>query len=46
MSTGIECTEIRWNPDTGCDTISPGRDHCYARTFARRLTVHLKIGMQ
>jgi protein gp37 len=35
--TGIEWTEVTWNPVTGCDTISPGCDHCYARTLARRL---------
>jgi protein gp37 len=33
----IEWTGITWNPVTGCDTISPGCDHCYARTLARRL---------
>lgn len=26
-----------WNPTTGCDRISPGCDHCYALTMARRL---------
>src|SRR6185503_17775774 len=26
-----------WNPATGCDRLSPGCDHCYARTMARRL---------
>ncbi|NKQ52215.1 phage Gp37/Gp68 family protein [Amycolatopsis sp. K13G38] len=26
-----------WNPTTGCDRVSPGCDHCYALTFARRL---------
>ena len=35
--TGIEWTQATWNPVTGCDTISPGCDHCYARTLARRL---------
>lgn len=33
-TTGIEWTEVTWNPVTGCDRISPG---CYAPTFARRL---------
>lgn len=38
MSTSkIEWTETTWNPVTGCDTISPGCDHCYARALARRL---------
>jgi protein gp37 len=35
--TGIEWTETTWNPTTGCDRISPGCDHCYALTLARRL---------
>ena len=26
-----------WNPTTGCDRISPGCDHCYALTLAKRL---------
>ena len=33
----IEWTGITWNPVTGCDRISPGCDHCYALTLARRL---------
>lgn len=39
MSTGskIEWTETTWNPTTGCDRISPGCDHCYALTLAKRL---------
>src|SRR5689334_20305350 len=35
--TAIEWTEVTWNPTTGCDRISPGCDHCYALTLARRL---------
>lgn len=35
--TGIEWTEATWNPTTGCDRTSPGCDHCYALTLARRL---------
>ena len=35
--TTIEWTEQTWNPTTGCDRISPGCDHCYALTMARRL---------
>jgi len=41
--TGIEWTRsddgtagATWNPVTGCDDVSPGCDHCYARTFAER----------
>lgn len=39
MSSGskIEWTEVTWNPTTGCDRISPGCDHCYALTMAKRL---------
>jgi len=33
----IEWTEATWNPTTGCDRISPGCDHCYAQTLAKRL---------
>ncbi|MFC9916256.1 DUF5131 family protein [Streptomyces sp. NPDC127197] len=35
--TAIEWTEVTWNPTTGCDRISPGCDHCYALTLAKRL---------
>jgi protein gp37 len=34
--SAIEWTEATWNPVTGCDRISPGCAHCYARTFAER----------
>lgn len=33
----IEWTEATWNPVTGCDWVSPGCDHCYARTLAKRM---------
>lgn len=35
-NSSIEWTEATWNPVTGCDRISPGCAHCYARTFAER----------
>lgn len=35
--SAIEWTEATWNPTTGCDKTSPGCDHCYALTMARRL---------
>lgn len=35
--TGIEWTEVTWNPTTGCDRISPGCANCYALTMAKRL---------
>lgn len=33
----IEWTDATWNPTTGCDRTSPGCDHCYALTLAKRL---------
>ena len=33
----IEWTDATWNPVTGCDRISPGCQHCYALTLAKRL---------
>jgi protein gp37 len=35
--SSIEWTQATWNPTTGCDQTSPGCDHCYALTLARRL---------
>ncbi|MBL1079490.1 phage Gp37/Gp68 family protein [Nocardia sp. 2] len=35
--TGIEWTQVTWNPVTGCDRISTGCDHCYALAMAKRL---------
>ena len=39
MSNGsrIEWTDATWNPTTGCRKVSPGCDHCYAATLAKRL---------
>jgi protein gp37 len=37
FGTGIEWTEVTWNPTTGCDRISPGCDNCYALALAKRL---------
>ncbi len=34
--SAIEWTDATWNPVTGCTEVSPGCDHCYARTFAER----------
>jgi protein gp37 len=36
-STGIEWTEVTWNPSTGCDRVSPGCENCYALAMAKRL---------
>lgn len=35
--SSIEWTETTWNPVTGCNKVSPGCDHCYAETLAKRL---------
>lgn len=35
--TAIEWTEVTWNPTTGCRKVSPGCNHCYAATLAKRL---------
>jgi len=34
--SAIEWTESTWNPVTGCDEVSPGCAHCYAKAFAER----------
>src|SRR6266496_5511078 len=36
QNTAIEWTDATWNPVTGCTEVSPGCDHCYAKTFAER----------
>lgn len=33
----IEWTEATWNPVTGCDPVSSGCNHCYAKRLALRL---------
>lgn len=35
--SGIEWTELTWNPTTGCDKMSIGCDNCYALKLAKRL---------
>jgi protein gp37 len=35
--TGIQWTEVTWNPTTGCDRFSAGCDNCYALALAKRL---------
>ncbi|TFW10426.1 phage Gp37/Gp68 family protein [Oxalobacteraceae bacterium OM1] len=35
--TGIEWTEMTWNPVTGCIKVSQGCKHCYAEKMAKRL---------
>lgn len=34
--SAIEWTDATWNPVTGCTQVSPGCDHCYAKTIAER----------
>jgi protein gp37 len=36
QTSAIEWTEATWNPVTGCDQVSPGCAHCYAKAFAER----------
>jgi len=36
QKTKIPWAQMSWNPVTGCDPISPGCAHCYARSFAER----------
>jgi protein gp37 len=38
--SAIEWTQATWNPVTGCDPISPGCQHCYALTLAKRAQGH------
>ena len=35
--TGIEWTDVTWNPATGCTKVSAGCKNCYADALARRL---------
>jgi protein gp37 len=37
VKSSIEWTEATWNPSTGCDSISPGCENCYAERMAYRL---------
>lgn len=36
QKTGIEWTDVTWNPVTGCDKVSQGCKNCYAERFAER----------
>lgn len=42
-NSGIEWTDHTFNPWWGCTEVSPGCDHCYARTFAQRLHPNLTL---
>jgi protein gp37 len=39
-NTPIEWTDSTWSPVTGCTEVSPGCDHCYAKTIAERFRGH------
>ena len=45
--TGIEWTNVTWNPVTGCTKITRGCDFCYAERFSERFrgvpAIHLKM---
>lgn len=36
LNSKIEWTDSTWNPTTGCTPVSPGCDHCYAKTLTER----------
>lgn len=38
MKTGIEWTDVTWNPMTGCTKLSAGCDNCYAYVVAQKKT--------
>jgi protein gp37 len=42
-NSGIEWTDHTFNPWWGCSEVSPGCDHCYARTLAKRLHPDLDL---
>ncbi len=42
-STKIEWTDHTFNPWTGCTKVTPGCDHCYAESWAKR-SGHVKWG--
>ena len=43
QNSGIEWTDHTFNPWWGCSEVSPGCDHCYARTLAKRLHPNLEL---
>lgn len=44
QKTGIEWTDVTWNPVTGCTRVSAGCDNCYAATLAERLLKPIYLG--
>jgi len=43
-TTGIEWTDRTWNPTTGCDKVSPGCTHCYAKALTKRFPANFPNG--
>ena len=43
MSTLISWSDEVWNPTTGCDQVSPGCAHCYAKLLASRYRQNPKM---
>ena len=41
--TSIEWTDATWNPVTGCSTVSPGCDNCYAIRVSHRLAANPNV---
>jgi len=42
--TGIEWTELTWNPLRGCSRVSEGCRHCYAERMAARFSGDIDLG--
>lgn len=45
-NTSILWTEKTWNPVTGCQPVSAGCAHCYARTVTQRFRQHFPRGFR
>ncbi|WP_020498627.1 DUF5131 family protein [Sciscionella marina] len=43
---GGQIETVTWNPTSGCDTVSPGCERCYALIFAKRLKAMGNPGYQ
>ena len=41
--TGIEWTQVTWNPSAGCSIVSPGCTNCYAMRMANRIQHNPKL---
>ncbi|MGB3491631.1 MAG: phage Gp37/Gp68 family protein [Elainellaceae cyanobacterium] len=45
-NTGIEWTDKSWNPTTGCNKLSPGCQHCYAKALTERFPKSFPQGFE